>query len=156
MQIAGKGHSKTRLSEIQAAFGWNFLQSDDHHFGLIFSTATPTGNRPKGEFLFEPIVGNAHHWEFGLGLTCHYLLFVDECTDRYHWILLMQILPQLFGTRQRRTFDLEDKPLSRYMLVERLGTPVTNLICEFRPRNGRRRALHQPHNFKMLYYHLQI
>jgi hypothetical protein len=127
-KIVRGSHSKTRLSDIQAMFGWNFLQCDDHHFGLYLYTAAPAGNRPEGEFLFEPIVGNAHHWELGLGTTFHYLLFVDECTDRYVGFYGMATLSTLFGSRQTRTFDLVDKPMSRYMLVERLGTPVMNLF----------------------------
>lgn len=71
-KIVKSSQSKTRLSDLQAIFGWNFLQGDDHHFGLYLYTAAPTGNRPEGEFLFEPIVGNAHHWELGVGLSCHY------------------------------------------------------------------------------------
>lgn len=127
-KILPKGHSKTRLSDIQAIFGWNFLQGDDHHFGLYLYTAAPTGNRPEGEFLFEPIAGNAHHWELGVGASFHYLMFVDECTDRYIGFYGMATLSTMFGSRQKRTFDLVDKPMSRYMLVERLGTPVTNLF----------------------------
>ena len=127
-KIVGGTRTKTRLSDIQAVFGWNFLQGDDHHFGLNLRTAAPAGNRPEGDFLFEPIVGNAHHWEIGIGLSCHYLLFVDECTDRYVGFYGVANLSHLFGSRQTRTFDLVDKPMSRYMLTERLGTPVTNLF----------------------------
>jgi hypothetical protein len=127
-KITNKKRSKTRLSDIQAVFGWNFLQGDDHHFGLNLRTAIPAGNRPEGEYLFEPIIGNGHHWELGLGLSCHYLLFVDECTDRYVGFYGIANLTHLFGSRQLRTFDLVEKPMSRYMLVEQLGTPVENLL----------------------------
>ncbi len=127
-KMVKRKHSKTRLSDIQAVFGWNFLQSDAHHFGLNIRTSAPAGNRPEGEFLFEPIVGNAHHWELGIGASFHYLLFIDECTDRYLGLYGLANLSTLFGSRQLRTFDLVDKPMSRYMLVERLGTPVTNLF----------------------------
>lgn len=120
--------SLTRLSDIQAAFGWNFLQSDDHHFGLNIRAAAPTGNRPDGIYLFEPLVGNGHHWELGLGLTSHCLLFVDECAGREVGFYFDANITHLFAARQTRTFDLVEKPLSRYMLVERLGTPVTNLF----------------------------
>ena len=118
----------TRLSDIQFAFGWNFLQDDDHHFGLNIRGAAPTGNRPDGDFLFEPLVGNGHHWELGIGLTSHVLLFVDECTPRVVGFYFDANITHLFSSRQKRTFDLINKPLSRYMLVERLGTPVTNLF----------------------------
>lgn len=120
--------SLTRLSDIQAALGWNFLQGYDHHFGLNIRMAAPTGNRPKGEFLFEPIVGNGHHWELGLGLTCHYLLWENECNGNSIGVYIDGNVTHMFGARQTRTFDLNGKPMSRYMLTEKLGQPVTNLF----------------------------
>ena len=51
-KMSSRRLSLTRLSDIQAAFGWNFLQSDDHHFGLNIRTAAPTGNRPEGNLSF--------------------------------------------------------------------------------------------------------
>lgn len=126
--ISNKHHNTVRLSEIQAAFGWNFIQCDDHHFGLNIRGYAPTGTRPEGIYLFEPIVGNGHHWELGLGLTCHYDIFTDYCRDRYVAFYFDANLTHLFGARQTRTFDLDDKPLSRYMVVQKMGTPVNNLI----------------------------
>ncbi len=127
-KMSQKRLNLTRLSEIQFAFGWNFIQGDDHHFGLNLRGAAPTGNRPKGIYLFEPLVGNGHHWELGLGVTAHFLLFVDECTPRTVGFYFDANLTHLFSARQTRTFDIIGKPLSRYMLVERMGTPVTNLF----------------------------
>lgn len=128
-KISNKRHSKTRLSDIQAALGWNFLQGYDHHFGLNIRMAAPTGNRPHGEFLFEPLVGNGHHWELGLGLTAHYLLWENECNGNTIGVYIDGNATHMFGARQTRTFDLAGKPMSRYMLAERLGVPVTNLFA---------------------------
>jgi len=122
--------SLTRLSDIQAALGWNFLQGYDHHFGLNVRMAAPTGNRPKGLYLFEPIVGNGHHWELGLGLTAHYLLWENECNGNSIGFYIDGNVTHMFGARQTRTFDLAGKPMSRYMLTERLGKPVTNLFSD--------------------------
>ena len=90
---------------------------------------TYTGNRPEGDFLFEPIVGNGHHWELGLGITAHYQLWnnLDSCENVGFYVDAN--LTHLFGTKQRRTFDLKNRPLSRYMLAERLGVPVINLFA---------------------------
>lgn len=126
-KIPTRALSKTGLAEIQAAFGWNFLQSEGHHFGLNLRTAIPTGNRPQGEFLFEPMVGNGKHWELGLGLTSHFLLFTD-CKCRSVGFYFDANLTHMFWNIQRRTFDLVNKPLSRYMLLEKLGAPVSNLF----------------------------
>ena len=126
-KFSNKQRSKWGLAEIQAAFGWNFLQSEGHHFGLNLRAAAPTGNRPRGEYLFEPMIGNGKHWELGLGLTSHYLLFID-CNCRSVAFYFDANLTHMFRNTQRRTFDLINKPLSRYMLLERLGTPMSNLF----------------------------
>lgn len=126
--ISTKHHNTVRLSEIQAAFGWNFIQCDDHHFGLNIRGSAPTGTRPEGIYLFEPIVGNGHHWELGLGLTCHYDIFTDHCRDRYVAFYFDANLTHLFGARQTRSFDLIGKPLSRYMAVQKMSGPAENLF----------------------------
>ncbi|CAN5170015.1 hypothetical protein BH09DEP1_BH09DEP1_5710 [soil metagenome] len=126
--ISNQHHNLVRLSDLQVAFGWNFIQCDDHHFGLNIRGSAPTGNRPEGIYLFEPIVGNGHHWELGLGLSCHFDIFTDTCRDRYVSFYLDGNLTHLFGARQTRTFDLNGKPLSRYMPVQRMGVPVENLF----------------------------
>lgn len=135
-KISKKRLTLTHLSDLQAAFGWNFLQSEDHHFGLAIRGVAPTGNRPKGIYLFEPLIGNGHHWEIGLGLTAHCLLFADECTCREVGFYFDANISHLFSTRQRRTFDLVEKPLSRYMLVEKLGMPVANLFVNATATQG--------------------
>ncbi len=126
-RMSKRKRTKLGISDIQAAFGWNFLQDDDHHFGLNIRAAAPTGNRPEGLFLFEPLIGNGKHWELGLGVTCHYMLYADPCKPRKIAFYLDGNLTTLFAARQRRTFDLIGKPLSRYMLAQRIAPPVENL-----------------------------
>lgn len=60
--------TKSTLAEIQLALGYNFLMCEDYYLGLNFRVYAPTGNRPKGLFVFEPIAGNGKHWEVGLGV----------------------------------------------------------------------------------------
>ncbi len=114
----------TKLSEIQAALGYNFLYSRCYHFGIDFRTSIPTGNRPEGEFLFEPIVGNCHHWEAGIGLTGHVVAWEDVCTEESFAIHSIINITHLFDARQRRIFDLKNKPLSRYMLAAKVDSTI--------------------------------
>ena len=116
--------TKNRLSDIEWALGWNFLMDEDYHFGLNIRGSIPTGNRPHGCFLFEPMVGNGHHWALGGGLNAHYTLWrCDEYDSSFSFWLDARIY-HLFRTRQTRTFDLIGRPLSRYALAQRVGTPV--------------------------------
>lgn len=119
----------TRVADVRMQLGWNFLSCPNYHLGLSFYAAAPTGNRPLGKFLFEPIVGNGKHWEVGAGLTLHSNLWKNENECCGCDIYLDANITHLFKTRQCRTFDLIGKPLSRYMLIEKMGTPVQNLLA---------------------------
>ncbi|HML19011.1 MAG TPA: hypothetical protein PKD74_00340 [Candidatus Dependentiae bacterium] len=119
----------TRVADLRAQLGWNFLSCPDYHLGASIYVAAPTGNRPLGEYLFEPIVGNGKHWELGAGITWHTNIHKseDECSS--FDIYIDANLTHLFKTRQCRTFDLIGKPFSRYMLMAKMGTPVENLLA---------------------------
>lgn len=118
---------ETKLSDIQLALGWNFWLCDDYHAGLNVRASIPTGNRPDCNLFFEPIVGNGHHWEVGVGFTAHHTFWRD-CDDSQSvgWYVDMNIT-HLFKDRQCRVFDLKNKCNSRYMLAAALGTPVNEL-----------------------------
>ena len=119
--------NKTGLAEITAAFGWNFLLNENYALGLNVRAAAPTGTRPHGDWLFEPIVGNGHHWELGGGLNSRICLWRNETEQEDITLYIDAYATHLFKTRQCRTFDLCNKPLSRYMLAMNMGTPVENL-----------------------------
>ena len=117
-----KRKTKTALADIQAAWGWNFYQDEDYHVGLNIRGAAPTGNRPDGEFLFEPIAGNGKHWELGAGLTSHAVLWRSEDEESNFALYFDANVTHLFKARQKRVFDLQGKPLSRYMLAQKIGS----------------------------------
>jgi hypothetical protein len=123
-----KHMSETRLAEITAALGYNFLLNEDHYLGFNIRTAAPTGNTPKAQWLFEPIVGNGHHWELGIGMDSSWCIWRSEQEDRNVTMYLDATLTHMFKTTQIRTFDLRGKPLSRYMLAAKFTTPSQNLI----------------------------
>lgn len=132
-RFACGGLTHTALAEIQMALGWNFFLDENYHFGFNFRAYAPTGNRPEGLYLFEPIVGNGKSWEVGAGLTTHYTFWRSEDEDCSFGLYVDANLTTLLRTRQTRTFDLVGRSLSRYMLAEQLGTPVTNLYANILP-----------------------
>ncbi|BDC34630.1 hypothetical protein Noda2021_05880 [Candidatus Dependentiae bacterium Noda2021] len=123
-------HHKSGVAELRAILGWDFLQGENYHFGLGIRAAAPTGTRPDGDVLFEPIVGNGKQWELGGQLTTHWTFWRSDCDDANLSFWVEANLTTLFKARQRRAFDLCGRGAnSRYMLAERLGTPVTNLFA---------------------------
>ena len=119
--------SKTGFAEITAALGYNFISTDLAHAGLNARIALPTGNRPHGTYLFEPIIGNGHHLELGAGFSSHWCCWHDKDNTKNFTMYLDANLTHLFKTRQCRTFDLCCNPLSRYMLAMKFTQPAQNL-----------------------------
>ncbi len=119
-----KSETKTTISELRYYLGWNFLLCEDYHLGVNVQASAPTGNRPDAEYLFEAQNGNGKHGEFGFGINGHYTFCRSE-DEEVAWTFEANLdVSHLFKTRQRRTFDLKDKPLSRYMLAERMGSEI--------------------------------
>ena len=122
-KISSKRLNRTRLAEIRAGLGWNFRLEHNYHVGLNVQFAAPTGTQPAARFLFEPIVGNGHHWEAGLGLNGHYTFWRNDDETKHASFYVDAHITHLFKTRQRRTFDLKNNgTLSRYMLAQKLGS----------------------------------
>jgi len=128
-RISCDSKSDTGLSDIRFALGWNFFQDEEYHIGLGLMGAAPTGSRPDGDYLFEPIIGNGHHWELGGMAWGHAIFWRSECEEKFLSGWLQANITHLFKTRQCRFFDLKCKPNSRYMLAERLDTPVELLLA---------------------------
>lgn len=55
------------VADIDVTFGHRKVSSDTLHYSGNVRLTLPTGNRPSGEFLFEPVVGNGHHVGLGFG-----------------------------------------------------------------------------------------
>jgi len=127
-QIDGCGHSKTALADIAVNFGYNFINDEDYHVGLGIRVVAPTGTRPNGKRLFEPIVGNGKHWELGGQMSAHAMLW-RSCDEESNLGFFVDAeITHMFKAKQRRTADLVGKPLSRYMLAERLATGTVTTL----------------------------
>jgi hypothetical protein len=129
-RIDASSHHDTALADLRFCVGWNFFQDEDYHLGLGLLAAAPTGSRPKGTLLFEPIVGNGHHWELGAMLWGHTVFWRSECEERFFAGWIQANITHLFTAHQYRFFDLNCRPNSRYTLAERMDTPVTLLLAD--------------------------
>lgn len=127
-RMSTESKSDTALADIRFALGWNFFQDVDYHLGLGILAAAPTGNRPKGNFIFEPIVGNGNHWELGALLWGHATFWRSECEEKFFSGWMQANITHMFKAHQFRFFDLNCKPNSRYMLAERMDNPVNLLL----------------------------
>ncbi|MGE0010419.1 MAG: hypothetical protein AB7F19_00455 [Candidatus Babeliales bacterium] len=133
------GRQKKRgIADVHFALGRNFVCTEYSHMAVDLRVIAPTGTRPEGRFVFEPIVGNGHHVGVGGGMSAHTTLWQRDCPDRAMNIWLEGVIYHLFKTKQRRTFDLRPRegmcdPLneqtrnigSRYLLLKRFNPDGT-------------------------------
>lgn len=113
-------------AELRINIGYDHFIHSMHHVGIKMQLAAPLGNRPHAEYLFEPIVGNQHHWELGLGLTAHAVVWENETTNEKIDFFIDATANHLFKSHQRRSFDLKQKPNSRYMLAQKMSSSITD------------------------------
>jgi hypothetical protein len=128
--------NQTKLANITADFGWNYFFDEEQtsHLGIKLRVVTPNGTRPKIKYLYEPIAGNGHHWELGVGINGHGTLWKPD-DEQELTIYLNLLITHLFKSHQRRSFDLRLFPcytkfFSRYMLVKEFddnGLPTGQL-----------------------------
>jgi hypothetical protein len=120
------GHeSKTAVSEVRFCVGYNFLLCEDYHFGVGLEASAPTGNKVKSAFLFAPQNGNDRHWELGVNIDAHAILWRCEEEESHFGFYVDANITHMFKHHQERCFDLCGKPLSRYMAAARVATPNT-------------------------------
>lgn len=116
-------------SDFQFALGYNPYLTERGHGGFNVRMAAPTGTNSCQEFLFQPVIGNGHHWELGLGLTGHYDAFMSEDAVSILSFYADLNVTHLFSNKTRRSYDLcANGTGSRYILLERLQLPSKDLF----------------------------
>lgn len=115
--------SKTQLADIELEVGYNFICKECAYLGLSLRTIFPAGNRPNSQFLFEPVAGNGHHYEFGCGVIGYYE-FWNNCNSSLG-AYLDGSLYHVFNAKQRRIFDLTANGVgSHNLLIKRFSSPT--------------------------------
>jgi hypothetical protein len=107
---------KNGVSDLELKLGWNTIDSEMCHMNTYVGIIVPTGDRPTGEFLFEPVTGPHHtgvQWGNNIGFevwSCrdHMVTFEIDTNARY-----------LFRADEVRSFDVYDQSWSRYKEVYR-------------------------------------
>ena len=126
--------SEMRVAELQVDLGYNFLQQHWYHFGIAATASAPTGTLRKSKWLFEPVVGNDHHWELGGVISGHVDFWHDDSEQQACSLYLNARITHLFASRQKRSFDLKNNgPKSRYILLQEIAAPSSGLYNGLAP-----------------------
>lgn len=110
--------SKWALADLELALGYDFINNECSSLGVSFRVIAPTGNRPDGEFVFEPVSGSGKHTQVGGGVYGHYE-FWNNCCDSSFGVYFYGAAYHMLKAKQRRTFDWKDHgKWSRYLLLK--------------------------------------
>ena len=120
-RVDGK-QKASHMADVELGLGYIILNNDCNYFSVNFRTIIPTGNRPQGEFLFEPISGNNHHVQIGGGIFGNFYLW-QGCPDELLSIFLSGNIYTSLKSREKRTFDLVNNGIgSRYLMFKRFNS----------------------------------
>lgn len=108
---------KTGVADMEFKVAYQWLWEPTCNAAGYVGVLIPTGNTPMADFVFEPIVGHGGHAGFEFGGQGGFDIWSD--CDRFKYVsfdLALNAL-YLFKRTQRRSFDLKNKPWSRYQDV---------------------------------------
>jgi len=109
---------KWGVADIELKFGGNYVHCgnglcDTFNWSNFIGMVIPTGNRPHGEYMFEPIVGNNHHWGIMAGNSIYIKLWEKDC--KLLSLNFDAASKYLFSNHQTRSLDIKGRPWSRYL-----------------------------------------
>lgn len=119
-------HKRGGLAEAKLSLGATFLDNCDG-FMLAFASGfgIPGERRVRPDYIFEPFLGTNGHFNMSSSIIFAMPIFV--CEDRGDIIQFVGTLEHRFylDKREWRTFDLNEKPWSRYLLIRKEGESAT-------------------------------
>lgn len=120
-KVDGARHA-TKLSDATVALGYDFVRSENGHFGVSVGGLFGLGGKPKAEYMFEPVFGNAgRHGVFG-AVDGHASLWSSD-DDKELTVHLDGKAGYIFANSQLRSYDLTASgKWSRYLAVRKIGT----------------------------------
>ncbi len=135
-KISMFSQSKTGVADMEWKLGYEWIQEEPFHLESYLGMLIPTGNKPDGQFLFEPIVGHGRHWGIMLGNSLGIEIWSDEAKDRSFRMEYAGHTQYLFRNTQCRSIDLVCKPWSRYIEVYRSEDEATSASTFTAPRSA--------------------
>jgi|SaaInlLV_10m_DNA_2_1039722.scaffolds.fasta_scaffold00173_26 hypothetical protein len=135
------GKSQTEIADVTITGGYNFIYKENMHVNANFCYLFPMGNKPTGEYRFEPVVGNGRHKAWGLGLDSSFELWNEE--DRVFELSIVVNYKNFSLADETRTLDYKyaDTPAfynsdlratwGPYILGGRSGDTFTTPLANF-------------------------
>ncbi len=103
------------LGNIYLRLGTSYLSQDCNEVGYYTSFILPGDRKQNAKYIFDAFTGNNRHFGIGIGVNLSFRIFDHH--EKVCLALFLNIENELyFNNTQMRTFDLKDKPWSRYLL----------------------------------------
>ncbi len=112
-RITDRCHRKTGIADVELKVGYNSLACEPCTIHTYIGLIIPTGTKVTSKEVWQPIVGNNHHYGVQLGSSFLFDVFRRGCYSITMY--LNNDTRYLFANNQIRSFDLIGKPWSRYM-----------------------------------------
>jgi len=106
----------TGMGDIDLKLGYAIVNNRSAKLAVNFAGTIPTSNKPDAEYMFQPLLGNGHHWAIGAGLDSSFHVWKSEKeNDRYLHATLAADYRYLFEGHQMRTLELKGKKWGRFI-----------------------------------------
>jgi hypothetical protein len=119
------------FAEIDFKFGTNLLNCDYFQIGMYSMFVVPLRGAARQEFVFNPFIGNNGHFGCGTGVTFKLPLLCDNECQLFSFFAYFENI-YFFRSRQKRIFDLIERPWSRYLLLNSkeggVNIPAINIL----------------------------
>lgn len=110
--------SKWGLADIEFKIGAVWRKGEKCHSEGYIGVLFPTGNKPKAEYLFEPMIGHNKHFGMISGSSSRFNVWTSKEDESKHLQFTWDLHGMyLFESNECRSFDVKCHPWSRYMSV---------------------------------------
>lgn len=130
----------TGVDNVLVRIGYDYTYCNNDHFGAYFLGLIPTGKNFNNAQFFAPVIGSKHGG-VGVGVEGDYTFW--NCDDQDLVFMTELKYTYRFKHRENRVFDLNNGPLSRFLLAAPSTNPClpTNIVSnltscvEVKPRS---------------------
>jgi len=115
---------KTGVPEVEVTLGHDHINEELGVTQSFLGVTIPTGSKVCQRYMFEPVVGNGRHVTVFGGVAGNYT--VESTKEADFNFAVSGLLRYTCAHDELRSFDLKNKPWSRYMLVWKNDDALSN------------------------------
>jgi hypothetical protein len=125
--------SKWGVAGLHLDLGYDFYKSEPWYAAGSLHVVFPTGTKPKGTYVLEPVIGANKSWQLGGTVIANY---VKEFKHSELGIYFYAVGTHLFRSKQERVFSLlANGPGSQLLLLKQFNAANTELLSAPREAN---------------------